>query len=589
MATAKWGGGSGGGIACAPSRPTRATKRGDYLISIPTLLAFLCDYSLSYTFQFIALDCLFLVALALQLLRPRFDRYGQLVTDRKEKIRVFLQRPTAWLEIAGAIPVDWVIIFWVLATDSDMSCLKPTYVYSSRFFDQPQPGLTLTGVRYDYQRSNIPLELLWYGILRSIKMMRTAPTFLWAMNAKIPRIPDTISRLLKTLVFSIFLSHVDSCCFWVMETTITSEQRWITAARVIVDADGNLTSFTERYLRNFYGSQRALYFIPRDVSQLQEIVFQAIEMLIAAVLYGSIFGNLASIVRALDSRAALDKAAKQRNFKKEFLAHYMIEHGFPPALQRKILDHEEFDWQHKKGLDLESLFGDLPPAYRQEVAAHLYYDLVCSVPIFKNTSRAFRLALCERITSIRLPRGFLVCKAGDQANEAFIISAGAVDVLTPDESQVVVELKTGAFFGEIGLFEKTTRNATIKTTVETTLCVLRKDYFHAVLDNYPDIKDRLGKEITKRKQQQTQVIAQRKREQQAEQEERERVRQQDHLQLNDLREVKASSATSLGSSFLSHLRVKRPSLRNGSGSVSAGALPGIAAAGARSKSTTLIP
>ncbi|KNE69168.1 hypothetical protein AMAG_19974 [Allomyces macrogynus ATCC 38327] len=443
-----------------------------------------------------------------------------------------------------------------------MSCLKPTYVYSSRFFDQPQPGLTLTGVRYDYQRSNIPPELLWYGILRSIKMMRTAPTFLWAMNAKIPRIPDTISRLLKTLVFSIFLSHVDSCCFWVMETTITSEQRWITATRVIVDADGNLTSFTERYLRNFYGSQRALYFIPRGVSQLQEIVFQAIEMLIAAVLYGSIFGNLASIVRALDSRAALDKAAKQRNFNKEFLAHYMIEHGFSPALQRKILDHEEFDWQH---------------------------NLVCSVPIFKNTSRAFRLALCERITSIRLPRGFLVCKAGDQANEAFIISAGTVDVLTPDKSQVVVELKTGAFFGEIGLFEKTTRNATIKTTVETTLCVLRKDYFHAVLDNYPDIRDRLGKEIAKRKQQQTQVIAQRKREQQAEQEERERVRQQDHLQLNDLREVEASSATSLGSSFLSHLRVKRPSLLSGSGSVSAGALPGVASAAARSKSTTLMP
>ncbi|KAJ1510155.1 hypothetical protein HMI56_006474 [Coelomomyces lativittatus] len=65
---------------------------------------------------------------------------------------------------------------------------------------------------------------------------------------------------------------------------------------------------------------------------------------------------------------------KERNFRINYLSDYMIEHKFPVQLQKKIIEQEEFEWVHKRGMDTNTLFKELPKSFRLEVSVHLYYE-----------------------------------------------------------------------------------------------------------------------------------------------------------------------------------------------------------------------
>ncbi|ORZ34236.1 cyclic nucleotide-binding-like protein, partial [Catenaria anguillulae PL171] len=276
---------------------------------------------------------------------------------------------------------------------------------------------------------------------------------------------EAASRLLKTLVFSVFLSHVDSCMFWILNSN-RSKRKWTIATDVIYDEFGDLTPFSERYSRNFYGAQKALYFMPREIITTPEIIFQCVEMLFAPF-------------------------SKARNFKRSFLIKYMRTNRFPPTLQLKILEQEEFEWIHKRGMDTDRLFLELPKSIREEVNIHLYHGLVSNVPIFKeHAPEVFKVAMCQR---------YFVCKAGEAGNEMYFLRHGSVEILTPDESRVLVTLGSGSFFGEVALFmPNNRRTATARTTADTELCVLKKEDFDDILRSYPEMIAVFQQEIERR-------------------------------------------------------------------------------------------
>ncbi|KAI9141599.1 cyclic nucleotide-binding-like protein [Paraphysoderma sedebokerense] len=225
-----------------------------------------------------------------------------------------------------------------------------------------------------------------------------------------------ISRLLKNMIVFVYLAHVNSCIFWLIETNLTESNRWIDKAQLSKDPNGIPYPFYYRYPRNFYYGQRALFFVFRDVDLLSEIYFAIFEILIGAICYGSIFGNIAAIIRVMDSKAALDQAAEQRNFMLTGLKHHMISNRFPAKLQEKVLQHEEFGWIQRRGVDVEKFFGHLPRTLHHEICLFLYYDLISAVPIFKSTDDSFKLAIATHITTITVPPNFYIFKQGDSGN-----------------------------------------------------------------------------------------------------------------------------------------------------------------------------
>ncbi|KAI9220241.1 cyclic nucleotide-binding-like protein [Blastocladiella britannica] len=335
--------------------------------------------------------------------------------------------------------------------------------------------------------------LLTFSLLRLIRFLGTVDTLMFFKSTKLPFMRRAFSRLAKNLLLAIYVSHWNASVFWFISSRLSDEHRFINQR--LLDSNNVPTSFVARFIMNYVDGQKALFFLLREVELVGEAGYQAGEMLIAAVIYGSIFGNLVSIVRSLDDQAAFDKAVKSRNFKKAFLRQYLINNKFPATLQRRILDQEEFDFIHKKGMDTDSLFSSLPKTLRQEIFTHLYWELVSKVPLFSKADDTFKLALTERITAITVQAGFYICKAGDAGQEMYFIRSGGVHVMPGDESKVFVTLQAGSFFGEIALMEDSKRTATCKTASETQLCVLHKNDFLDIMKAFPTVAELIYKHV----------------------------------------------------------------------------------------------
>ncbi|KAI9217841.1 hypothetical protein BC828DRAFT_390157 [Blastocladiella britannica] len=472
-----------------------------HFLVLPIQAAFGCDLGAMFVPAYLAFDLIFCFSTYLEIRRPRTDQFGQLVIKANEKRKLHLSQLATKLEFLALIPIDWVILIAATYTNTSMICSSPFYIYENGNIQSstPIPGLNLSGIRYLYDSTHTPWILQIYGWTRMIRLLRMYRTVQWVIDIPIPRLTDPISRLVKTLILTIMFSHLDSCMFWLMSINLPLGNRWVDRYGILSDSSGKLRSFSQRVTRSFFSAEKSIFFLQREVDVLPEIIFQFVEMMFACVIYGSIFGIMASIVRSLDSQAGLDKAAKQRNFKKGNLATYLKQYKFPPDLQTKVLQQEEFEWAHKKGVDTDDLFKALPQTLREQVNYHLYYDLIASVPIFKeHAEEVVKRALCQKISIINVTSNFYICKAGERGTEMYFLREGHVEVMPPDESRVFVTLGPGAFFGEVALFSNSLRTATIKTKTEVQLCVLKKREFDEILAQYSHLVEIFQEQIEAR-------------------------------------------------------------------------------------------
>ncbi|KNE55553.1 hypothetical protein AMAG_01443 [Allomyces macrogynus ATCC 38327] len=472
------------------------------LFLIPITASFKCDYLPSYVIRWFVLDLILILSTLLDVVRPKVDEYGIIVTEAREKRQLFMSDWVNWAKLVACIPFDWPIV--VMWANNDSPLLECSGAISVLTDGSIAPPATTAPVeqRFMYHAHEIPVALTVYTCVRWLRLLHTTSTMFWYSAVRVPGISHLVGRLIKCLCFSFVVSNLNASVFWTLEAHCGDTNRYI--ERYLVDADSANptapTAFDYRFWRNLFEAQKSLFFIPREVRATIEVKYQTFEMLAAVLIYGALFGNLAAIVRSFDSQAGFEKAAKERLARRTYLRSYLIQYRFPRELQRKLLTQEEKDWAHKKGGDADGLFKSWPKSLRAEVFTHLYLDLIAKVPLFADTDHAFRVALAERITTITVQSGFYICKAGESGSECYFIRDGAVEILPPDESKVLVTLHAGGFFGEIALLEPDSRRtATAKTVRDTTLCVLRKQDFNQILTEYPAMVDRFQQLLAERK------------------------------------------------------------------------------------------
>ncbi|KAJ3366815.1 hypothetical protein GGF31_007968 [Allomyces arbusculus] len=455
----------------------------------PILLGFVCALEWPVVVSCLAFGTVLTLVVIVDMVRPRYDQYGELMTTQRAKMAVFWRTKRNRLRVFSCIPWDWAFAAYLLATKHEWTCRNPTYFYEDGSAGTVmRPGAAVLDVRYGYNDDDIPTHLVILSALYAIRMLHAAGSTVWALHVSVPGVSEPIGRLIKNLLLTVLVSHVNAMLFMMLDVHQNTAHRYITR-HLIDDVTSLPTSAPFRYAHAYYDAQLSLFFIPRDgIRLIPEVAFQAIEMLFAAVIYGSILGNLAAIVRSLDSKAELHKKAKHRNMRKMFLRKFMLDNRFPPDLQRKVLEQEEFQWVHQQGMDTDELFCGLPSGLRKDIHAHLYLPMINRVPMFKTTDNAFKMALAERITTISVKAGFYVCRVNETAAETYFIRSGQVQILVPDESKVITTLQPGAFFGEIGLLDPAARRtATAKTLCDTQLCVLSRDNFNAILKDHPSM------------------------------------------------------------------------------------------------------
>ncbi|KAJ3252096.1 hypothetical protein HDU77_005455, partial [Chytriomyces hyalinus] len=179
-------------------------------------------------------------------------------------------------------------------------------------------------------------------------------------------------------------------------------ERWIEHNNLIHIEHNNLihrkdtqnpVPFSTQYLVSYLAALRSLVLKLRECSQDMENIFVIFEFVSGILAYGTVFGNIHSIIELLDSTAAMNQAEEYHNFEMEGIISFMKEKGIRPELQQMVKDYKELQWQKSKGLDEDHFFVGVPKSVQQEIKSFLYLGLVQKVPIFQGTDFHFQQTL----------------------------------------------------------------------------------------------------------------------------------------------------------------------------------------------------
>ncbi|KAG2777303.1 hypothetical protein PC129_g18788 [Phytophthora cactorum] len=175
----------------------------------------------------------------------------------------------------------------------------------------------------------------------------------------------------------------------------------------------------------------------------------------------------------------------------------------PSELRKSARNYYETLWRMKNTSDRyeKAIYEDedLSPALRAEIALYIHRNLIATVPLFQDCSDSCLAACVMRLKTQLYMRGDVVFHKGDPANSMVIISRGKIKVISPDNEGLLVVLKQGSFFGEIGLLRHTTRSCTVIAGTFCELKSLERNDAEEIFDAYPHIHDRLFAEAEKRR------------------------------------------------------------------------------------------
>jgi HlyB family type I secretion system ABC transporter len=103
-----------------------------------------------------------------------------------------------------------------------------------------------------------------------------------------------------------------------------------------------------------------------------------------------------------------------------------------------------------------------------------------------------RKLVVDSFVPASFPFGSVIVREGDEADAFYVIAAGRARVIKQREQGEEIPLnvlRPGDSFGEIGLLERTTRTATIRTSSDVELFRLDRSVFTALVENYPEIRE----------------------------------------------------------------------------------------------------
>ncbi|KAJ3110373.1 hypothetical protein HDU96_006665 [Phlyctochytrium bullatum] len=414
------------------------------------------------------------------------DEYGIVCKDGRMLRKRFLWQEVGIIKLLACLPVE-LVVFLPSFPVANYNSTELPFGYSAEVYSQ-------------YKN---------WAIVGFLKMLLKTP-YKRIYSIVIPGVAMPISRLIKTMLILMLMGHYDACLFWFIDLILPPPARWVDYQNLI-PSDPNSRFFTTQYLVSYLSALRSLVLHLRDVDLDAENVYVVFEFVFGILAYGTVFGNIHSIVEMLDNTAASNHAEEQHKFQMEWLKNYMREKRLLPDIQKMVTAHKELQWQKSKGMDESKMFDDLPRSVQQQIKNFLYLDLVQKVPIFQGTDANFQNLLCFKIRSVHVLDGWFIFRKGDEGDEMYFIKSGEVQICG-ENGVIFVTLSTGSFFGEIALFEACKRTAAAKAKGNVELCMLKKEDFVAIMDAYPHVAERIRETIRLRKEQEERVKAEKARE-----------------------------------------------------------------------------
>lgn len=273
-----------------------------HIIIVPLMLAwpnfFESFYLVAY---FITFDLIFAFDKLLNSCGIRHDIYGAAIKDSVSLMKIYFKNGY-WILLITSIPLDL---------------------------------LSFTTTTWDRPDTMIHGFQLWCFI-RLFKVFVQGP-YSEFFDLKFPGLQLPISRLVKTMIILMSLGHIYGCVFWFLDLVLedpTGKQRWVDENYLLTDEYGLQVSFATQYIHSYLAALKSLVLKLRSVKLNGENLYVVLEFITGILAYGTVFGNIHSIVEMLDKTAVQTQAEEQHNFQMALLRKYMKEKKLKPELQR---------------------------------------------------------------------------------------------------------------------------------------------------------------------------------------------------------------------------------------------------------------
>ena len=106
-------------------------------------------------------------------------------------------------------------------------------------------------------------------------------------------------------------------------------------------------------------------------------------MLFGSILFGYIFGLMASLVASMDVTMAAFR------MKVDSVQRFLHYRNVPRELCERVHRYHDNTWAQTRGFDEHAIMCDLPSSIHLDLALHLYGDMIISVPLRVETNRRF--------------------------------------------------------------------------------------------------------------------------------------------------------------------------------------------------------
>ncbi len=115
-------------------------------------------------------------------------------------------------------------------------------------------------------------------------------------------------------------------------------------------------------------------------------------------------------------------------------------------------------------------------------------EFLKTVRLFREFEAGNLLALAQRLRERALRKGQVLFREGDQGQEMFLVSRGTILVskaVTGRVEQLLARMGPGDFFGEMSLFDRSPRSATIQAESDAVLLALDRENLNALVQVNP--------------------------------------------------------------------------------------------------------
>ena len=309
----------------------------------------------------------------------------------------------------------------------------------------------------------------------------------------------TTIRLVKLLIAVFTYVHLSACLqFGTPALQSFPVDSWVHAAELPIDSlpesNAVMHCYTVAFFTAFSNALCVSYGVVTP-SRIEELWVMLLSMVSGASMYAVALAVACNILQSVDHASR-----RYQNTLAE-LGEMMRVRCFPKSLKDRVRKLLEIEYPNRRMFSSSLMEKEFSSALALETRMTQCATLFAVTPIFQDAERAFLSAMAGALEIEFSQPGDWLTREHEVVRHVFFVQQGRVEVLI--DAHPVAELVEGAYIGEItalGLNDdddiddgedpiKCAATASVRSIEVTTLCIVPRARFRAIVAHYPAVKN----------------------------------------------------------------------------------------------------